>query len=274
MSTPKSDVILYTVYDQGIAVLQVNRPQARNALNWAARERFAEVVEGVAMDNHVRALIITGSGNRAFVSGGDLKELHEHPEREAGERLNRVMSGALARLRQLPVPVIAAVNGDAFGGGCEIVAACDLRLSSPHARFSFAQVPNGLITGWGGTGFLVYLIGQSRALDLLLTARMFAAEEAQHMGFIQRIAAEGENVLAAARDWAAELVTLPKEALAATKRLVYAAGHLSAAEIAKMEAELFVGLWETSDHLEALQAFAEKRPPRFNQEWPGNPGRK
>lgn len=272
MSDPVSDVILYHVYDQGIAVLQVNRPGARNALNWAAQERFAEVIEAVVADNHVRALIITGSGDHAFVSGGDLKELQRHPEREAGERLNRVMSGVLAQLRQLPFPVIAAINGDAFGGGCEIVAACDLRLSSPYARFSFAQVPNGLVTGWGGTSLLVALIGQSSALDLLLTARLFTAAEAQQMGFIQRITAEGENVLDAARDWAAELVTLPKEALAATKRLVYAAGHLSAAELAKLEAELFVELWETPDHLEALQAFAEKRPPHFNQEPPESPG--
>ena len=266
MSNPSEDVMLYHVDQQGVAVLQVNRPKARNALNWAAQERFAHLVDATASNRNVRVLIITGRGDRAFVSGGDLKELHRHPEREAGQRLNRVMSEALTRLMALPVPVIAAVNGDAFGGGCEIVAACDLRLAGAHARFGFAQVQNGLVTGWGGTEHLVHLIGQSRALELLLTGRIFDAEEARQLGLIQRIAAEGEDVLAAAHAWAAELVALPKEALAATKRLVYAGRRQSGTSLAELETELFVGLWETPDHLEALQAFAEKRPPVFNQD--------
>ena len=266
MGDRSENVILFHVDQQGVATLQVNRPQARNALNWTAQERFAQLVDAVAADRALRILIITGCGDRAFVSGGDLKELQGHPEREAGQRLNRVMSGALTRLRKLSIPVIAAVNGDAFGGGCEIVAACDLRLAGPRARFGFVQVRNGLVSGWGGTEHLVRLIGQSRALDLLLTGRMFDAEEARQLGLIQRITAEGEDVLSAAHEWAAELITLPKEALAATKRLVYAAGRYDGAELAVLETELFVRLWETPDHLEALNAFAEKRPPVFNQD--------
>ena len=149
--------IVYEITENGIAILRVNRPQARNALNWAAQEAFATAVSQTAQNETVRVLIITGTGDQAFVAGGDLKELANHPETAAGERLNRVMSRALAELTQLPIPVIAAVNGDAFGGGCEILTACDLRICAAHARFSFAQVKNALTTGWGGTGRLVPL---------------------------------------------------------------------------------------------------------------------
>ena len=118
----------------GIATLRVNRPEARNALNWTAQAAFAAAVAQVAGDTAVRVLIITGTGDKAFVSGGDLKELSQHPEREAGERLNRVMRDALGQLTRLPIPVIAAVNGDAFGGGCEILTACELRLAASRRK--------------------------------------------------------------------------------------------------------------------------------------------
>ena len=264
MRDAHEDVVLFQVEDCGVAVLRVNRPQARNALNWAAQEKFVDLITAVASDSSVRVLIITGSGDRAFVSGGDLKELSQHPDRAAGERLNRVMSEALARVQELPFPVIAAVNGDALGGGCEIVTACDLRLSGNHVRFSFAQIRNGLTTGWGGTGRLVRLVGQSRALELLLTGRLFSAKEASQLGLIHRIVPDEKDVVEAARDWAYELVALPREALAATKKLVYAAGHLSFNGYGRLETELFIDLWETSDHKEALDAFVEKRRPLFN----------
>jgi len=249
--------------ENGVAVLQVNRPSVRNALDWAAQEQFAATVATVAGDAAVRVLIVTGAGDRAFVAGGDLKELSAQPETAAGERLNRIMSLALSQLVALPIPVIAAVNGDAFGGGCEILTACDLRLAAAQARFSFAQVRQGLTTGWGGTGRLVRLVGQSRAMELLLTARVFDAAEAQRMGVIHRLVPAGEEPLAAAYRWAVELKALPRQALAATKNLVHAAAQLPAAELNQYETKLFTRLWSHPDHLEAMAAFVEKRPPLF-----------
>jgi enoyl-CoA hydratase/carnithine racemase len=260
-----NEPILFEMQADGLAVLRVNRPAARNALNWAAQEAFAGVVTAVAADPAVRALIITGAGGRAFVSGGDLKELHDHPEAEAGVRLNRGMSQALQQLTQLPIPVLAAVNGDAFGGGCEILTACDLRLATETARFSFAQVKVGLTTGWGGAGRLVRLIGQSRALELLLTARLVTAVEAREIGLIHHLVPAGEDVLAETLAWAQQLAALPRRALAAMKALVYAAGHLPLESVRQLEAERFMELWATPDHLEALAAFREKRSPTFNQ---------
>ena len=211
-----------------------------------------------------RALIVTGAG-AAFVSGGDLKELANHPEAAAGERLNRVMSAALDALVALPGPVIAAVNGDAIGGGCEILTACDLRLAAPTARFAFRQVQNGLTTGWGGAGRLVELIGQARAMELLLTGRMVDAAEAQTLGLIHCIAPPNSDALDAAYAWAQDLLRLPQRALTAIKTLVHAAGHLPPADTDRLEAQLFINLWPSPDHLEAMDAFAQKRPPVFNR---------
>jgi len=249
----------------GVALLRVNRPAARNALTWTAQEAFAAAVASAGRDDTIRALIITGAGE-TFVSGGDLKELSQHPEAAAGERLNRVMSAALASLAELPYPVIAAVDGDAVGGGCEILTACDLRLAGAGARFSFRQVYNGLTTGWGGTARLVALIGQSRAMELLLTGRVFDAAEARSMGLIHRLASPGETALDAAYAWAGDLSRLPHGALSATKTLVHAAAHLPPAEANRLEARLFIDLWPKADHIEAMEAFVEKRPPVFNRE--------
>ncbi|MCC6603447.1 MAG: enoyl-CoA hydratase/isomerase family protein [Anaerolineae bacterium] len=250
---------------EGIATLRVNRPEARNALNWTAQAAFAEAVAQVAADSAVRVLIISGTGDKAFVSGGDLKELSQHPEREAGERLNRVMREALGQLTRLPIPVIAAVNGDAFGGGCEILTACDLRVATRHARFCFAQVRNALCTGWGGTGRLVNLLGQARALDLLLTARIFSAEEAQQMGLVQQVVDEAAGLETAVTALAHSLIQLPQHALAASKQLVYAASQPAVAATNAQETSLFVDLWSQPDHLEALAAFREKRKPVFGK---------
>jgi enoyl-CoA hydratase/carnithine racemase len=270
MTPLPDDGVEYSLRD-GIGLLRVNRPEARNALNWAAQEAFASAVSQAAADAAgkrplLRALIVTGAGDQAFVSGGDLKELADHPEPEAGARLNRVMSGALAALTALPAPVIGAVNGDAIGGGCEILTACDLRLTAAGARFCFRQVHNGLTSGWGGGPRLVELIGQARAMELMLTARMIDADEALRLGLVHRIAPPGTAVIQEARAWAGELLLLPREALAAIKQLVHAAAHLSPADAARLEARLFVDLWPSADHLEALAAFNEKRPPRFNRD--------
>jgi enoyl-CoA hydratase/carnithine racemase len=165
------------------------------------------------------------------------------------------------------VPVIAAVNGDAVGGGCEIMTACDLRMVASRARFHFAQVKVGLTTGWGGTARLARLIGQSRAMELLLTGRSFDAQEAMEMGFVHRLVPQSGHVLESAQAWADSLTNLPRESLAATKQLVQAAARLDVAESNQLETALFTDLWATPDHLEALDAFVNKRPPQFNQGW-------
>ena len=257
--------ILYKVND-GIGVLTINRPKARNALNWRAQERFAAVIEAAADDPDLRVLIITAVGEDAFASGGDLKELSNHTDTASGARLNRIMGQALTRLTELPVPVIAAVNGNAVGGGCEIMTACDLRMAASRARFHFAQVKVGLTTGWGGTARLVRLVGQSKALELLLTGRTFDAQEAVDFGLVHRLVPQGGHVLESALAWADLLTNLPKEALAATKQLVHSTSRLTIPETNALESDLFTNLWASPDHLEALAAFVNKREPQFNRD--------
>ena len=258
-----SKEIIFTV-ENNIAILRVNRPAARNALNWTAQQQFAERITAVSRDANIRILIITGTGDKAFVAGGDIKELSRHHEPDAAIRLNQIMRDALVQMTELPVPVIAAVNGDAFGGGCEILTACDLRMAVSDVRFSFAQVKNALTTGWGGTGRLVRLLGQSRAMDLLLTTRLLLVEEAKEIGLIHRIVPPEKDLLTAVITWATELMQLPQTALAATKTLTQAASQLTVTETNNLETELFVGLWPHPDHIEAMNAFVEKRPPQFN----------
>ncbi|KAA3659333.1 MAG: enoyl-CoA hydratase/isomerase family protein [Chloroflexi bacterium] len=258
-----SDEIQLTINNQ-IATLIVNRPQALNALNWAAQEQFAEAVTAVSQTPTIRVLIITGSGSRAFVAGADLKELSQHPEQAGGERLNRIMTAALTKLTELPIPVIAAINGDAFGGGCEIMTACDLRIAVNYARFSFAQVRNALTSGWGGTARLVRLIGQSRAMELMLTARMMDVLEAFGMGLVHQVVDDG-GLKTAVSTLAQQLIQLPHHALAANKALVQFATQHPISETNQRETELFVDLWTQPDHIEAMNAFNEKRKPQFNQ---------
>lgn len=253
--------ILFSIKENGTAVLTVNRPEARNALSWAAQSQFYEHVTAVAQNHAVRVLIITGAGDKAFVSGGDLKELANYPAREDAARLKQIMGRTLDKLINLPIPVIAAVNGDSFGGGCELLTACDLRVASRSARFCFAQVKNGLTTGWGATQRLVHLLGKSRAMDLMLTGRIFGADEAVNMGFIHRLAAN--DVAAEAEAWAEKLVLLPKNALAAIKLLVNTAVSHPPEDVAQLEHDLFLELWTHPNHQEAVAAFLDKRPPRF-----------
>lgn len=257
-----SEPITYEIQNE-IGVLCVNRPGARNALNWAAQERFAEVVAAAAQDLSLRTLIITGVGHQAFVAGGDLKELARHGDEAGGIRLNWVMGQALIQLTKLPIPVIAAVNGDAYGGGCEILTACDLRLAAATARFQFAQIRNALTTGWGGTARLARLIGQSRAMELLLTGRTLTAQEAHAIGLVHEMVEKGQDVLSVALQWAERLVQLPRAALAANKTLVNA--DLSLTDAYALETHLFTQMWVHPDHHEAMQAFNEKRPPLFNR---------
>lgn len=249
----------------GIATITVNRPKARNALNSFAQEEFAKAIDSLFSTQKLRIVIVTASGTKTFVSGGDLKELALASDPSSGERLNRVMGSALARLPKLPVPVIGAVNGDAIGGGCEILTACDLRIAASRARFRFAEVGMALTTGWGGTARLVHLIGLSRSLDLLLTGRSFDAQEALSIGFINRIAADDESVLDAAERWASELAALPREALAAAKDLAWSTTQMGMTEQLLHEKELFSQLWRQADNREAMNAFNEKRSPQFNQ---------
>lgn len=249
--------------ESGVGILIINRPNARNALNLAAQEQFASAIDAATKDETLRILIITGAGDKAFASGGDIKELMGKDTQKDALRLIQVMSDASKKLTKLPCPVIAAVNGDAIGGGCEILTACDIRLASTRARFRFAQASLGLTTGWGGAERLVRLIGLSQATRLLLTAHSIDAKEAYRIGFIHSLAEN--SVMEKARRLANELKALPQDALRNMKDLLWAVGRYDSTELSAIESKLFLSLWHSPDHHEAMVAFLEKRPPKFGQ---------
>jgi len=253
------DEEILTKASDGIAVITVNRPQARNALNWSAQEKFYQAVSHFSADSQTRALIITGIGNKAFVSGGDFKELANSESTQDGERLQQVMGTALDKLNSSPFPVIAAINGDAVGGGCEILTACDIRIAASSARFRFAQLSLGLTTGWGGTGRLVRLIGQSRASDWLLTGRTIDVTEAQNCGFVNYMVAEDSSLMAQVMEIARLMANLSPAAVAATKRLLQAATSQPLDQVRKLEKKLFADLWISEERVRLMRSITEKR---------------
>ncbi len=246
--------------EEGIGLVTFDRPGVLNALDAATLDALggilAEVERGAA-----RALVLTGAGDRAFVAGADLSELAGLGPREAravAERGHAVFQ----RLEALPGPTIAAVNGFALGGGCELVLACDLVYASPRARFGQPEVNLGIIPGFGGTQRLPRRVGPMRALELLLTGEAIDAGRARELGLVLEVVAS-EELVAHARAQARKILAHGAQAIAAVKRLVRAGMELPLAEANALEREAFAALFATRDAQEGIRAFLEKRPARF-----------
>ncbi len=245
--------IEFTTDAQGVGQLTVNRPEVRNALNWAAMTAFADAVEKAHDTPHLRALIVTGAGN-SFISGGDINELQNYPARADGLRLATIMGDALQRLEALPCPTIAAINGPARGGGAEMAVACDLRLMAENADLGFVQARLGIVTAWGGGQRLLRAVGYSRALDLLATGRVLAPDEAFALRLVNKVVPAGQ-ALAAARELAGQIAANPPAATQASKRILRLS--LAHTEGLAMEAERaeFPPLWDTEYRREAVRRF-------------------
>jgi enoyl-CoA hydratase len=257
-----TDPILLDLQPDGMALLTVNRPDVRNALNWEAMHSLQATVDQLALSADLRAVIVTGAGGRAFISGGDVRDLHNTPGEEAGLRQHDLMAGTLDRLAALPVPVIAALEGAVRGGGCEVALACDLRIASESATFGFAQIAMGVTPGWGGAGRLVALIGPSRGLDLLITARTLEASEAQNIGLVDRVVPAGK-ALDVAKELAQRVIAQPPLAVRGVKEVLHGFRTMPADAARARERSMFASLWATEDHTEASQAFLEKRTATF-----------
>ncbi len=246
----------------GIATLTLNRPEVRNAIDDEIMRLLFEHVERLSGDEELRAVILTGSGDEAFCAGGDLKWLQSFETGEAGEGMSRRMQGILKNLSNLPVPVIGVLNGYALGGGTEIALACDIRIMEEHAYLSFKQARVGLMTGWGGGGRLPRLVGYARAMELLTACRDIPGEEAEALGLANAVVPSGEG-LEKGRRMAAEVARGAPMSIRAIKRLLLAGAEMPLAGATDLEATLFRELWTSADHDEAIQAFFEKRDPRF-----------
>ena len=249
--------------EQGaVTLLRVNRPEQRNAIDFSTMDELETVLSILEADDSLRALVLTGGGD-TFISGGDLKDFQSLVTAADGKRMAERMSAILTRVSCLPVPVIAALNGPAVGGGTEVALACDLRVASANAYFSFRQVTMGIMTAWGGAPRLLALLGFSRSLYYLLTAERITSEQALQMGLVQRVTPEGHAVIGAI-ELAQQLVAQPPLAVRAIKRTLRQIAGVPFDAAAAIEVREFSEVWASEDHLEAVNAFFHKRPPVFH----------
>ena len=255
-----ADSVLTIDIADRIATLTVNRPDKLNALNDATMAALGDAVDQVRERGDVGGVIITGAG-RAFVAGADIAELQTKSPAEA-YALSRRGQAVFRHIELMPKPVVAAVNGFALGGGCELAMACHIRLGSEHAKFGQPEVKLGLVPGYGGTQRLTRLVGTGRALQLLLTGEIIDAREALRIGLVNTVVPAGE-LLGAARTLIGQMLANAPLALARCLEVVHRGGGVPLDEGLSLEAAHFALLTASDDMREGTTAFLEKRPPRF-----------
>jgi enoyl-CoA hydratase/carnithine racemase len=253
---------LHYVERDGVAVITIDRPAVHNAISLATMAELDRVLSWLENDSGARAVVLTGAGERTFVSGGDLKDFARLETHEAAAAMSHRMQSLMARFEMLPIPVIGAINGDCLGGGCEVALAADIRVVSEGSHFGFKQVALGITPAWGGRRRLVRLIGRARALMLLLSGELLDAHASERIGLADKVVPCGE-VLASAIELARQIAANPPLAVRAIKRAVNYDTATSDADAFAFEADLFAKTWISSDHQEALAARKEKRPPKF-----------
>ena len=244
-----------------VRVLTIARPAKHNALNRALLSDLRSLLDGLAADATLRALVITGAGEKAFVAGADIAEFEGLTSEQATE-LALVGQDVFARIETLPVPTIAAINGYALGGGCELALACTFRLIADTARLGLPETSLGLIPGYGGTQRLARAIGRQAALELILTGRQVAADEAVRLGLALR-SVPGEQLLDDARALAVQLAGRAPVALRLARQAVAEGLDRPLVEGLAIEARLFGAAAGTDDMREGVRAFLEKRQATF-----------
>ncbi|MBI5434226.1 MAG: enoyl-CoA hydratase/isomerase family protein [Planctomycetes bacterium] len=244
-----------------VMVLTLNRPEVMNCLSFPTLKRLRTLFHELAQDLTLRAIVLTGAGEKAFCAGADLKERREMPLERVPifvKNIRRTMDD----LEALPQPTLGAINGVAFGGGTELLLACDLRIAAPHAELGLTETSLAIIPGAGGTQRLPRLIGKARAKELILTAKKIGAERAERYGLVNEVAAPGK-LLERALELARTIADNGPVAVRAAKRAIDLGTEQALTDGLETEARCYDLVIPTRDRLEALGAFAEKRKPRF-----------
>ena len=243
--------------DDTVAVLTIDRPDARNAIARATMDELAAALDEVA-DSAARVLVVTGAGDRVFVAGGDLKELAAIRTLEDATAMAATMRSVLDRLATLPVPVLAAVNGDAYGGGAEVAVACDIRIAADDVRCAFNQVALGIMPAWGGIERLTALVGRGRALALMTTGRVLGAEAALAQGLFDEVVAR-EQFDRHWREIAAQIACAPREALVGIKAAQRAAFPTAWPKLAADAIDSFARTWVADTHWQMVEDAEQRR---------------
>lgn len=250
--------------DGAVAIVMLNRPKQLNALSQAVLREVDAALDELAADDAVRAIILTGSGDRAFAAGADIGELASLESATQGRLLANRSHQLGRKMADLNKPIVAAINGFALGGGLELALACDFRLASDTAQVGLPEVTLGIIPGWGGTQRLPRLVGPGMAKLLMMTGERVDAAEALRLGIVERVYPQAE-LLDAAKQLAQKLAGLPPLSIAAIKQAVNRGLNMTLDDANMFEAGLFAELTATQDCKEGTRAFLEKRKP----EWQG-----
>jgi enoyl-CoA hydratase len=246
----------------GLAIITINRPKALNALNTATLNELKAAALEAEADETVKVLIITGSGEKAFVAGADIAQMRELPILE-GRDMTLMGQEVFATIENLNKPVIAAVNGFALGGGCELAMACDIRIASTNAKFGQPEVNLGIIPGFGGTQRLARLIGRGRAKYYIFTGYMMTAQEAFELGLADKVVELG-SLLPTCREIAATIMTKAPVAVMMAKKAINHGLDMDLASGVAYEAEAYTTTFASADRVEGMTAFLEKRAARFS----------
>jgi enoyl-CoA hydratase len=248
--------------DGKTAIVTIDRPQRKNAIDIVTMKELDTALDRIASDEGILALILSGGGEEAFIAGGDLKYFQTLDTLHKGREMSILCSNLLDRLEGLDIPVIAAIDGYAFGGGCEFALACDVRIASKKAIFGFRQINMGIMTSWGGGKRLVRIVGKSKALLLLLTGDTLSATEALELGLVDKVVEQGQ-ALTEAKDLARRITNNAPLGVRFIKRFLNSCVEMSARDANLLETEMFSILWDSEDHYEAVEAFFGKRSPVF-----------
>ncbi len=254
------ETILFTV-DRGIATISFNRPKSLNALSSGLLSEFTQALDAVETDPGVRVLVLTGVGDRAFVAGADITEINTLNVLQA-KLFARKGQEAVSRLQDLSIPVIAAVNGFALGGGCEMALACDFIYAAESAKFGLPEINLGIIPGFGGTQRLPRRISPGRAKEMIFTGAMISAAEAEAMGLANRVF-PADELMAAVTATAATIASKGRVALRAAKQAVNTGLNVDLASGLSFEAEAFAICVASEDAKEGTDAFLNKRNAQF-----------
>ncbi len=245
----------------GVAIVTINRPKALNALNAETLEELLRAFTNLETDQQVKAIILTGAGYRAFVAGGDISYM-QNLQPVAAREFARLGQKVFRVIETLEKPVIAAVNGFALGGGCELAMACDFRLAAENAKFGQPEVNLGVTPGFGGSQRLPRLVGKGRAKELLFTGDLIDALEAWRIGLVNRVVPQ-ESLLLTARETARKIAVRGPLAVRLCKDAVNNGLEMESDKGCAYEAELFALCFSTEDRAEGMTAFIEKRPANF-----------
>ncbi|HEX3303191.1 MAG TPA: enoyl-CoA hydratase-related protein [Thermomicrobiales bacterium] len=250
--------------DGGIATVTLNRPDALNAFNTQQLKDAVAILASLKENRSVRAVILTGAGERAFAAGADIKEM-VGLDRDGAMNFGRLGHAVTRGVETLPQPVIAAVNGFAMGGGCELALAADVRLASENAVFGQPEVSLGIPPGWGGTQRLVRAVGPGMAAEMILTGRRVKADEAVRIGLVNAVYSLAD-LMPKAREMAQMIAKNSPLAVRASKRLMQLAFNGQVASGLDTELHAFADSFGTADQVEGMSAFVEKRSPNYADE--------